>query len=133
MLGIREPELYGKQNYKALVKYVKESAKELGVKVDCYQSNYEGDIVTKIQKAIGKYDGIIINPGAYSHYSLAIHDAIKAVMIPTYEVHLSNVYEREEERKVLITAKAAKKVIAGYGENSYIIALEELTDELKNK
>lgn len=133
MLGIREPEIYGTKTLNDINDLISDKAKELQVEVNFYQSNCEGELITKIHEAYGIMDGIIINPGAYSHYSLAIHDAIKAVMIPTYEVHLSNVYEREEERKVLITAKAAKKVIAGYGENSYIIALEELTDELKNK
>ena len=124
MLGIREPELYGKQNYKALVKYVKESAKELGVKVDCYQSNYEGDIVTKIQKAIGKYDGIIINPGAFTHTSVAILDALKATSIKTAEVHLTDIKSREEFRNFSYISLYAEKVIVGKGFLGYREAME---------
>ena len=133
MLGIREPEIYGTKTLEDINNMILDKAKELQVEVSFFQSNCEGEIITKIHEAYGVMDGIIINPGAYSHYSLAIHDAIKAVMIPTYEVHLSNVFEREEERKILITAKAAKEVIAGFGENSYIIALEGLVNELKNR
>ncbi|MBQ8426353.1 MAG: 3-dehydroquinate dehydratase, partial [Clostridia bacterium] len=98
MLGIREKNLYGENDYKSLVKSIKGWAKELGVSVTCYQSNYEGDIVTKIQKALGKYDGIVINAGAYTHTSIAILDALKSVNIPTVEVHITDIHGREEFR-----------------------------------
>ena len=133
MLGIREKNIYGTKTLDDINSLITEKAKEIGVEVSFYQSNCEGELIDRIHAAYNKIDGIIINPGAYSHYSLAIHDAIKAVSIPTYEVHISNVFEREEERRTLITAKACKEVIAGHGENSYIIALEGLVNELKNR
>lgn len=129
MLGIREPNLYGKTNYKSLVKFVKQSAKNLGVKVKCYQSNYEGDVVTAIQKAYGKYDGIVINPGAFTHTSVAIFDALKSVMIPTVEVHITDIHSREEFRNFSYVSLYAEKVICGEGINGYKTALEYL----KNK
>lgn len=128
MLGIREPELYGKQDYKALVKYVKTSAKELGLKVDCYQSNYEGDIVTKIQKANKKYYGIVINPGAFTHTSVAILDALKAVNVKTVEVHLTDIRSREEFRNFSYISLFAEKVIVGKGFLGYKEALEYLKE-----
>ena len=91
MLGIREKALYGDKSYSALIKLIKEKAKEKGVKVKCYQSNFEGAIVTQIQKAYKKFDGIVINPGAYTHTSVAILDALKSVNIPTVEVHITEV------------------------------------------
>ncbi len=124
MLGIREPELYGKSDYKALVKFVKQSAKELNLKVKCFQSNCEGEICTAIQKAYRKYDGIVINAGAYTHTSVAILDAIKAVDIPTVEVHLTDVDNREDFRKISYVSLVAKKVIKGKGINGYKEALE---------
>ena len=126
MLGIREKQIYGDKSYKALVKLIKTSAKERKVKADCYQSNYEGDIVTKIQKAYKKYDGIIINPGAYTHTSVAILDALKAVNIPTVEVHISAVDEREEFRKVSFVKEFAFLTIAGKGFEGYTLAIGEL-------
>ena len=99
MLGIREPDLYGKKDYCALKKYIRSAAAENGVKVRIYQSNYEGDIVTAIQRARGRYDGIIINAGALTHTSVAVLDALKAVGIKTAEVHLTDIAEREEFRK----------------------------------
>ena len=128
MLGVREPELYGKQDYKALVKYVKESAKELGLKVDCYQSNYEGDIVTKIQKSNKKYYGIVINPGAFTHTSVAILDALKAVNVKTVEVHLTDIKSREEFRNFSYISLFAEKVIVGKGFLGYKEALEYLKE-----
>ena len=100
MLGVREPELYGKRDYAALVKFVKDEAAKRGMKAVCKQSNHEGDIVTFIQKALGKFDGIIINAGAYTHTSVAILDALKAVGLPAVEVHLTDINAREEFRKV---------------------------------
>ena len=99
MLGIREPDIYGKQDFKALEKFIRDSAEELGHKVTLFQSNHEGEIVDVIQSAYGVYEGIVINPAAYTHTSVAILDALKAVGIPTVEVHLSDINEREEFRK----------------------------------
>ena len=126
MLGVREPELYGKQDYKALVNYLKKSAKELGVKVDCFQSNHEGEIVEKIQKAYKKYYGIVINPGAFTHTSVAILDALKAVNVKTVEVHLTDIKSREEFRNFSYISLFAEKVIVGKGFLGYKEALEYL-------
>ena len=124
MLGIREPELYGKGDYKSLVKFIKNSAKELNIKAKCFQSNCEGAICTAIQKAYKKYDGIVINPGAYTHTSVAILDALKSVNIPTVEVHLTDIDSREDFRKFSYVSLFAKKVIKGEGFNGYKKALE---------
>ncbi|MBO5714026.1 MAG: type II 3-dehydroquinate dehydratase [Clostridia bacterium] len=124
MLGTREPNLYGKNDYKALVKYIKISAKNLGVKVTCFQSNSEGEICTKIQKALNKYDGIIINAGAYTHTSIAILDALKSVNIKTVEVHITDINAREEFRHKSYISLHAEKMIAGKGFDGYKEAIE---------
>jgi 3-dehydroquinate dehydratase-2 len=127
MLGSREPDVYGIDDYKTLVKSVKSKANELGVKVKLYQSNHEGDLVDKIQEAYKKgAAGIVINPGAYTHTSIAILDAIKAVKLPTVEVHISKVEEREDFRQVSYIRLAAVKTITGHGINGYAEALEYL-------
>lgn len=126
MLGIREKELYGENTYAHLIKMIKKHAKEKGVKVCCYQSNYEGDIVTKIQKAYKKFNGIVINPGAYTHTSVAILDALKSVNIPTVEVHVTNVNEREDFRKISFVKKFAFRTIAGKGFDGYLEALDDI-------
>ena len=128
MLGIREPEIYGKQTYKDLVEYIKTSAAELGADVTCYQSNHEGDLVDQIQAAYGVYDGIVINPAAYTHTSVAILDALKAVSLPAVEVHISKVSEREAFRQVSYVGMACKKTYAGFGFAGYKMALEFLLD-----
>ena len=128
MLGIREREVYGNQTYDDLVKYIKECAKELGVKVKILQSNYEGQIVEWIQKSYGRVDGIIINPAAYTHTSVAILDALKAVNIKTVEVHLSDINQREEFRKFSYVSLYAEKTITGKGFEGYKEALEYLKD-----
>lgn len=124
MLGIREPEKYGKKSYKDLVSFIKDCAAELGQSVCVKQSNCEGEIVGFIQKAYKKYDGIIINAGAYTHMSVAILDALKAVDIPTVEVHLTDIYAREEFRKMSYISMAARKTICGKGFEGYKEALE---------
>ena len=124
MLGIREPEKYGKKSYKDLVSFIKDCAAELGQSVCIKQSNCEGEIVGFIQKAYKKYDGIIINAGAYTHTSIAIPDALKAVDIPTVEVHLTDIYAREEFRKLSYVSMAAKRTICGKGFEGYKEALE---------
>ena len=126
MLGIREPDIYGKNTYSDLCKYIKGEAKKLGVKVAFFQSNSEGEICTQIHKTLGKYDGIVINPAAYTHYSYAIHDAIKAVSTPCVEVHISDIGEREDFRKNSVTAPACDAMIKGHGYKGYIEALEIL-------
>ena len=100
MLGIREPDIYGRETYRGLCEYIENHAKTLNVEVDIYQSNSEGDIVTRIQQAYGHVDGIVINPAAYTHTSVAILDALKAVAIPAVEVHLSDINQREDFRHI---------------------------------
>lgn len=129
MVGIREPELYGKSDFKALVSTVKGEGKRLGVKITHFQSNCEGKICTKIQRAYKKYDGIIINAGAYTHTSVAILDALKAVQIPTVEVHLTDIYQREEFRKHSYISLYAEKVIAGKGIDGYKEAIKYFVDK----
>jgi 3-dehydroquinate dehydratase-2 len=124
MLGIREPDIYGKQDFAALEEYIRASAKELGLSVSLFQSNHEGEIVDVIQSAYGLYDGIVINPAAYTHTSVAILDALKAVGIPTVEVHLSDINSREEFRKHSFVSMIAVKTICGLGFEGYRKALE---------
>lgn len=126
MLGIREPGIYGKEDYKTLCRNIREYAKQNGIGVKLYQSNHEGDLVTAIQSAYKKYDGIVINPGAYTHTSIAILDAVKAVAIPTVEVHISDVSAREDFRQVSYIRAACAKTIAGHGIKGYTEAMEFL-------
>ena len=127
MLGIREPEHYGKDNYKALVSSVKDTAKRLGIKVKIYQSNHEGDLVDKIQEAYFKgAQGIVINPGAYTHTSIALLDAIKSTKLRTVEVHISKVEQREDFRQISYVGLAVEKRITGHGIQGYSEALEYL-------
>ena len=128
MLGTREKAIYGRRDYESLCAYIRSAAARLGVEVELLQSNYEGDIVTAIQKAYGQFDGIVINPAALTHYSVAIHDALKAVNLPAIEVHISNVHKREEFRHKSMMAAACLGVISGFGMNSYRLALEALLD-----
>ena len=128
MLGIREPDIYGKQNYSTLVKMIEDKASSLEVEVSVYQSNHEGCLVDEIQKAYGKIDGIVINPAAYTHTSVAIPDALKAVGIPTVEVHISDINQREEFRRHSFTSPACKLTIAGHGFDGYLEAMEYLVN-----
>ena len=127
MLGIREPDIYGKSTYKDLVEMLQAHADKKGVEVEFYQSNHEGEIVDRIQAAYGNTDGIVINPAAYTHTSVAILDALKAVGIPTVEVHISEVSERESFRQLSYVSLIAKKTIAGKGFEGYIEAFDELS------
>lgn len=126
MLGIREPEIYGKQTYNSLVEKIENYAKEKGIAVKCLQSNHEGDLVDFIQFAYGLYDGIVINPGAYTHTSIAILDALKAVNIPAVEVHISDVDSREEFRKISYVRQACFETISGKGTDGYLLAIDAL-------
>ena len=127
MLGIREPDIYGKQDFAALQNFIRSSAEELGHKVTLFQSNHEGEIVDVIQAAYGVYDGIVINPAAYTHTSIAILDALKAVGIPTVEVHLSDITQREAFRQHSYVSLVAKQTICGLGFEGYRKALEYFT------
>ena len=124
MLGIREPDIYGAQTFGALEAFIKDSAAELSIDVTLYQSNHEGAIVDTIQSALGIYDGIIINPAAYTHTSVAILDALKAVSLPCVEVHLSDINAREEFRRFSYVSLIAKKTICGLGFEGYREALK---------
>jgi len=123
LLGVREKDIYGSTSYEKLCEELMEKAKELLIELDIVQSNVEGEIINYIHNALGNYDGIIINPGAYTHYSIAIYDAIKAVSMPTIEVHISNIYNREEYRKNSVIAPACIGQISGFGVYGYILAL----------
>lgn len=131
MLGIRERNVYGNQNYEYLLSLIDSACKEAGVEYKHFQSNYEGDIVTEIQNAYQKFDCIIINPAAYTHTSVAILDALKAVSIPTFEVHISDIASREEFRKFSYVSLYAEKTIAGYGLEGYRMAILEAARKYK--
>jgi len=131
MLGIREPEIYGSRTYDDLVNIIRTEAAKLGVEVECFQSNHEGTMVDIIQSAYGDTDGIVINPAAYTHTSVALFDAVKAVGIPTVEVHISNPDEREDFRKVSYVRKACVKTISGKGFDGYLEAIRLLCDMQK--
>ena len=133
MLGIREPDVYGRRDYAALVAFIEQSAAALGEEVMFFQSNGEGEIVSEIQRAYGVYDGIVINPAAYTHTSVAILDALKAVGIPTVEVHLSDIDSREDFRKFSYVSLYAEKRIAGKGFEGYAEALAWLSEKYGNR
>lgn len=131
MLGLREPEIYGNKNYNYLCNLIKEHTDEKGIEIEFYQSNHEGDLVDKIQEAYNNIDGIIINPGAYTHTSVAILDALKAVNIPSVEVHISDVDSREEFRQISFVRYYCFKTISGRGFDGYLDAVDELIEYLK--
>lgn len=133
MLGIREKHLYGAQDFDALCNFIREQAVRLGVEVDLFQSNHEGALVDRIQEAYQNIDGIVINPGAYTHTSVAILDALKAVSIPACEVHLTDVNAREEFRKISYVRLACDKTYAGYGFDGYRMAMEYLVETYGGK
>ncbi len=132
MLGIREPDIYGSRTYDDLCEYIRSEAEKMNIATDFFQSNGEGEIVTEIQKTHNVYDGIVINPGAYAHYSYAIHDAVKAVNTRTVEVHISDISKRDEFRRTSVTAPACMAMISGKGFAGYIEALELLEND-KNR
>lgn len=129
MLGIREPEIYGNNTYQDLLDTITQYAEANCIEITCFQSNHEGAIVDCIQSAYGVYDGIVINPAAYTHTSVAILDAIKAVGIPTVEVHISDIHSREEFRKFSYVSLAARKTIAGKGFDGYLEAVDVLMEK----
>ena len=129
MLGIREPGVYGNSTLDDLSVMLSAKAKELGCEIEMFQSNFEGEICTKIQQAYGVFDGIIINPGAFTHYSYAIRDALSSVKIPAIEVHISNIHKREEFRHKSVLVAECIGQICGLGFNGYTYALEELCNE----
>ena len=134
MLGIREPHIYGSMSLEQIHDQLKNAAAQNGIEVEFFQSNLEGEIVDRIQECLGTVDGIMINPAAYSHTSIAIKDALSAVSMPVVEVHISNIYKREEFRQKSITAGASTGVISGFGPFGYhmgLIALMQIITEIK--
>ena len=131
LLGLREPDIYGKEDYKALCEKIKNHAEKIGCEVEICQSNHEGDLVDFIQKAYGVFDGIVINPAAYTHTSIALLDAVSAVKIPTVEVHVSKVEEREDFRQISYIRRACQKTISGHGTDGYIEAIDFLKEAVK--
>ena len=127
MLGIREPDLYGRETYANLLEKIRKHAEKTGTEVTFYQSNHEGDLVDAVQAAYGVQDGIILNPGAYTHTSVALLDALKAVGIPTVEVHITDVDEREAFRRISYVRAACRKTISGHGTDGYLEAMDFLT------
>lgn len=132
MLGIREPEIYGSNSYSNLLQLLEDTATSLGVEYTHLQSNYEGALVDAIQQAYGKYDGIVINPAAYTHTSVAILDALKAVSIPAVEVHISDVDARESFRQISYAGMYCEKTIKGHGIDGYAMAMEYLVNRCAN-
>ena len=133
MLGIREPGIYGSDSFETLCDNVKEHAEKAGIEVKLFQSNHEGALVDEIQAAYGIFDGIVINPGAYTHTSIALLDALKAVSIPTVEVHISDVASREDFRQISYIRKACVKTICGHGIAGYTEAIDYLIKEYGDK
>lgn len=133
MLGVREPDIYGTNTLRELEKQVAEKAEKLGCEVEFFQSSYEGAICEKIQQSMGVFDGIIINPGAFTHYSYAIRDAISSVRLPAIEVHISNVHKREEFRHHSVIVAECMGQICGLGFKGYDFALEALYDTVQNR
>ena len=131
MLGVRDSNIYGNTSYKELVKMIEKHCRSKNIKVKCVQSNYEGKIVEIIQKSVNKYQGIVINAGAYTHYSIAIKDALNLVRIPKVEVHISNIYEREDFRKINYIKDECFTSIVGKGINGYFEAIDLLINEIK--
>ena len=131
LLGVREPDLYGRQDYAALVALVEDTCQQAGITCEVFQSNHEGVLMDKIQDALGKFDGIVINPAAYTHTSVAILDALKAVALPAVEIHISDVSQREDFRQVSYAGKACIKTFMGLGLEGYRQAILYLKDYLE--
>lgn len=128
LLGQREPDIYGRQDYAALCALIEDAAAQRGSAAHCFQSNHEGAIIDAIQQAQDVYDGIVINPGAYTHYSYAIHDALKAITVPAVEVHISDISSREAFRRISVTAPACVGQISGKGFEGYVLAMDLLLE-----
>lgn len=129
MQGVREQNVYGTMTYENMCDYIKNAAAKMSVEVDIVQNNAEGEIINYVQKSQGLYDGIIINPGAYTHYSIAIYDALMSSKLPAVEVHISNIFKREEFRHKSVTAPACIGQICGFGAYGYILAIQALLNQ----
>lgn len=128
LLGVREPGVYGNESLDSILAEMKGEAEKLGIELECYQSNHEGDIVDKLHSAMTEADGVILNAGALTHYSYALRDAVSAIKIPVVEVHMSNIQAREEFRHNSVIAPVCRGSIAGFGKNSYMLALKAVYD-----
>ncbi|MHB1391968.1 MAG: type II 3-dehydroquinate dehydratase [Clostridia bacterium] len=134
MLGVREKEIYGHKSYEDICSFISGEAEKLGVSVEIVQNNIEGEIINHIHRALGEsFDGIVINPAAYTHYSIAIYDALKSANLPAVEVHLSNINSREEYRRISVTAPACIGAICGFGHYGYKLALEALSGLIRER
>lgn len=133
LLGLREPDIYGRENYASLLELIESTCAQRGIQVECFQSNHEGAIVDKIQEAYGTQDAIVINPAAYTHTSVAILDALKAVALPAVEVHLSDISAREAFRQHSFVSPACRKTIAGHGFQGYVEAIDYLYADWKER
>ena len=133
MLGIREPQHYGSRTYAQLCSMIEKHCEEKGIEVEIYQSNHEGDLVDKIQSAYENADGIVINPAAYTHTSVALLDALKAVSLPAAEVHISDVDNREDFRRISYVRQACIKTVSGHGFEGYLEAIDTVSDYLKQR
>lgn len=131
LLGERQPEIYGRMTLIELDDFIAAAARDLGVNVDCVQYNGEGEIITAIHDARTRYDGIVINPGAFAHYSYAIADAISSVQIPVVEAHLSNISGREAHRRISVTAASCVGSVSGFGQHSYVLALRAIAQNVE--
>jgi 3-dehydroquinate dehydratase-2 len=129
LLGQREPDIYGRQDYAALCQLIRDHALQRGVEVDFFQSNHEGAIIDEIQQAQGRYDAIVINPGAYTHYSYAIHDALTSIQVPAIEIHISDISQREPFRRHSVVAPACVGQIYGHGFQGYLMAMDRFLEE----
>lgn len=133
MLGKREPEIYGGDTLQEINRLIRDEAKKLGVKTEIFQSNSEGEIVGRVQEAMIKFDGLLINPGAYTHTSIAIRDAILSAGLPVAEAHISNIYKREDFRQKSFISGVALGVISGFGKDSYVLGLRGLVNYLNSR
>lgn len=131
LLGVREPGIYGSESLEIIEAELKNEAVRLGIELDCYQSNHEGKLIDELHRAMTQADGVILNAGALTHYSYALRDAIAAIKIPVIEVHMSNIYAREEFRHNSVIAPVCVGSIAGFGKNSYLLALKAINDIIR--
>lgn len=131
MLGIREPEIYGTTTLADVEAQLSSHARERGIELDCFQSNHEGVLVDTIQQSMGVYDGIVYNPGAHTHYSYALHDAITSVTTPVIEIHISDISKREEFRRHSVLADACIGQVKGLGTEGYLVAFDKLVEHLR--
>lgn len=132
LLGIREPEIYGKRTYQDLCEYIQKAASGMNVETDFYQSNHEGALIDRIHASMGIYDGIILNAGAYTHYSYALHDAIAGITVPVAEVHISDIDAREDFRKISVIRPACACFVSGQGFDSYVIGIRKILDLIQS-